>query len=303
MSSASLHKHKQTGLWKNLTLPCSTAPIHPPNPPKPSRHAALKPWKKSIKVSSSSCLGKTLGRIIYAVGTRPADQGPILFCKLDIKDGFWRMCVPEAQEEQFCYVLPQVPGDPPEEIRLVVPAALQMGWTSSPAIFCAATETGPDIAEWLRKLPRLPPHSLESHMVDPINPDLLSPSPDTDNPQSDCPTPTGPQPAQPQPPPAPANPQEAMDPLPTVNDEDLHHFFHQFEVYVDDYVGLLQSTDVNALRHHSRALLHAIHQIFPPPVATGHAGEEPISEKKLILEGEGIWGTVKEMLAHECSAL
>ncbi|CAB9530052.1 expressed unknown protein [Seminavis robusta] len=248
-------------------------------------------------------LGKTLGRIIYAVGTRPADQGPILFCKLDIKDGFWRMCVPEAQEEQFCYVLPQVPGDPPEEIRLVVPAALQMGWTSSPAFFCAATETGRDIAEWLRKLPRLPPHPLESHMVDPINPDLLNPSPDTDNPQSDCPTPTGPQPAQPQPPPAPANPQEAMDPLPTVNDEDLHRFFHQFEVYVDDYVGLLQSTDVNALRHHSRALLHAIHQIFPPPVATGHAGEEPISEKKLILEGEGIWDTVKEILAHECPAL
>jgi hypothetical protein len=34
-------------------------------------------------------LGHTLGRIIYTVGSRPISEGPILFCKLDIKDGFW----------------------------------------------------------------------------------------------------------------------------------------------------------------------------------------------------------------------
>ena len=57
-------------------------------------------------------LGHVLGRIIYAAATDPTDAGPILFCKLDIKDGFWRMAVPEDDELQFCYVLPQLPNQP-----------------------------------------------------------------------------------------------------------------------------------------------------------------------------------------------
>jgi hypothetical protein len=36
--------------------------------------------------------------------------------------------------------------------------------------------------------------------------------------------------------------------------------------------------------------------VFPPPTATGHDGEDPISLKKLVTEGEGIWDTVKEIL-------
>ena len=206
-------------------------------------------------------LGRTLGRVIYAVGTRPTNQGPLLFCKLDIKDGFWRMCVPSADEEQFCYVLPPDPDNPDAEVMIVVPAALQMGWKSSPPLFCAATETGRDIAEWLRQHVKLPPHPLEHHMLDHINPALLAKSlPTLDSPQA------------------------RLD------------FYHLFEVYVDDYIGLLHTKDPDVIRHHSRALLHAIHQIFPPPAATGHAGEEPISLKKLVIDGEGIWDTRKEIL-------
>ena len=213
-------------------------------------------------------LGKVLHRCIYAVATQPTDAGPILFCKLDIKDGYWRMCVPESDEEQFCYVLPQTPESPPdEEVMLVVPAALQMGWTSSPAFFCAATETGRDIAEWLRLQPQLPAHPLEHHMMDPIREELLQSFPFPN-----------------------LNP-EARPSAKTIQD-----FYHLFEVYVDDYIGLLQSTDPEVLRHHSRSLLHAIHQIFPPPTATEHEGEDPISHKKLAIEGEGIWDTRKEIL-------
>ena len=36
-----------------------------------------------------------LPRLIYAVATALEAQGPILFSKLDIKDGYWRMVVPE----------------------------------------------------------------------------------------------------------------------------------------------------------------------------------------------------------------
>lgn len=213
---------------------------------------------------SMSQLGQALGRVIYAVGSQPTSQGPILFCKLDIKDGFWRMCVPAEAEEQFCYVLPQIPGQAPEAIQLVVPAALQMGWTSSPAFFCAATETGRDIAEWLRLLPQLPPHPLEDHTLDHPDPEFF---------QHHFP-----------------NPESLTSP------EARKSFFHLFECFVDDYIALLQSPDVAALRHHSRALLHGIHQIFPPPAATGHAGDEPISLKKLVVDGEGVWDTVKEIL-------
>ena len=211
-------------------------------------------------------LGNTLGRIIFAIATQSPEDGPLLFAKLDIKDGFWRMCVPEADEEQFCYVLPPSPDDDPDDIMIVVPAALQMGWTSSPAFFCAATETGRDVAEFLRTLTRLPTHPLEHHMVDPIDPELLQ-----------------------------------NFPFPTASTpEERQHLqagiFHLFECFVDDYIGVLQSTDPDALRHHSRALLHAIHQIFPPKVATGHDGENPISYKKLVLDGEGIWAVRKEIL-------
>ena len=209
-------------------------------------------------------LGKVLHRFIYTVGTADPDKGPLLFCKLDIKDGFWRMCVPEDDQMQFCYVLPPLPTSDStnptaslDDVMLVVPAALQMGWTSSPAFFCAATETGRDVAEDLRLCPELPPHPLEHHMTDPIPPHLLQ--------------------------------------LPA-HTPDVESLLHLFEVYIDDFCALLQSTDPTVLLHHSRALLHAIHQIFPPPTATGDPGEDPVSHKKLVLDQEGVWDTRKEIL-------
>ena len=67
------------------------------------------------------------------------------------------------------------------------------------------------------------------------------------------------------------------------------------EVYVDDFIQLAQSTDVDVLRHCSRAALHGIHSVFPPPKVTGHSGEDPISKKKLM-EGEGVWEVQKEIM-------
>jgi hypothetical protein len=45
--------------------------------------------------NSMAELGNVLPQIIYAMGTAPASKGPILFSKLDIKDGYWRMVVPQ----------------------------------------------------------------------------------------------------------------------------------------------------------------------------------------------------------------
>ncbi len=45
--------------------------------------------------SSMAELGNVLPWIIYPIGTAPEAKGPIMFSKLDIKDGYWRMVMPE----------------------------------------------------------------------------------------------------------------------------------------------------------------------------------------------------------------
>ena len=218
-------------------------------------------------LKSMDNLGKVLPRVIAAMATQPEDQGPLLLCKLDIKDGFWRMCVPQDDELQFCYVLPST--DPTEDVQLVVPTALQMGWTSSPPFFSAATETGRDVADYLYQQPSLPPHPLEDHMVERIDPTVFERFP---------------------------FPQPSANMSTLMLHEYRNRIFYLFEDYVDDFCNLIQSTDPVVLRHASRALLHGIHQLFPPTIATGHSGEDPISYKKLVLEGEGIWDVRKEIL-------
>jgi hypothetical protein len=62
------------------------------------------------------------------------------------------------------------------------------------------------------------------------------------------------------------------------------------------------------LEHLSRAMLHAIHSVFPPPTITGHKGEDLIALKKLQ-QGDGLWEVRKEILgwvfdgAKRCIAL
>ena len=143
-----------------------------------------------------------------------------------------------------------------------------MGWTSSPAFFCASTKTGRDVAEFLSTVPTLPPHPMEDHMLKQTPTNL-------------------------------AYMTSHLPKVPDSNSLDFPTYQQQFrklyEVFVDDYIGLVQSTDPAVLRHHSRALLHAIHQIFPP-VPGPDKTNDPVSYKKLVLEGEGIWDTKKEIL-------
>jgi hypothetical protein len=198
-------------------------------------------------------LGNVLPRLIYALANAPDGQGPVLFSKLDIKDGYWRMVVPEDDEWHFAYVLPK--ASPDEETYLVIPSSLQMGWCDSPAFFCAASETARDVAEDLSATPvgSLKPHALEGLLLHPAE--------------------------------WPTDGMEAQ----------AAKFVHLIEVYVDDFIQLAQTTDPQQLEHLSRAILHAIHSVFPPPEVTGHAGEDPVSIKKLK-QGDGLWATRKELL-------
>ena len=107
-------------------------------------------------------LGNVLGRVVDFMAQVPKDE-VVMFSKIDLSDGFWRMIVSDEQKWNFAYVLPDIPGAP---TRLVIPSALQMGWAQSPGFFCAATETGRDIiSDLLKKGTDLPPHSLEAYMA------------------------------------------------------------------------------------------------------------------------------------------
>jgi hypothetical protein len=128
-----------------------------------------------------------------------------------------------------------------------------MGWTDSPAFFCAASQTARDVAEMLINQPRglLPEHALEPFMLPSEGPSEYA-----------------------------GKPQDGMD-------EDTSHvnnFCRLLETFVDDFINVAQTTNEKQLRHLSRGLLHAIQEIFPPPSITGHAGEDPISVKKLIAD-------------------
>jgi hypothetical protein len=168
-------------------------------------------------------LGNVLPRLIYAVANAPDGRGPILFSKLDIKDGYWQMVVPEEDEWHFAYVLP--PANPDDDIYLVIPSSLQMGWTDSPAFFCAAFKTAHDVTEDLAAAPlgSLPAHPLEGMLLHP-----------------------------------------AEWPDATIEQE-AAKFLHLVEVYVDDFIQLAQTTDPQQLEHLARAVIHGIHSVFPPP--------------------------------------
>ena len=73
-------------------------------------------------------LGRVLLRIFDFLAAVPPHE-VIHLSKIDLSDGFWRMLVAVEDKWHFAYVLPGAPTDP---VRLVIPHALQMGWTESP---------------------------------------------------------------------------------------------------------------------------------------------------------------------------
>jgi hypothetical protein len=113
-------------------------------------------------------LGNVLLRIINAMAKHHNPNFPFAFSKCDIKDGFWRMVVSHEDAWNFCYVLPgNNKNTPLDDIQIVVPHSLQMGWCESPPFFCAATETGRDvIQQMLQHATEAPAHPMEHYLMD-----------------------------------------------------------------------------------------------------------------------------------------
>jgi hypothetical protein len=120
-------------------------------------------------------LGRVLLRLLHFLDAVPAEE-TIMFAKIDLSDGFWRMLVADDQKWNFAYALPGTTGP----AQLVIPHALQMGWTESPGYFCATTETGRDIMQALIDGGTVcPPHALDAYM-DPSAPARRQTSPATE---------------------------------------------------------------------------------------------------------------------------
>ena len=99
--------------------------------------------EKTAPKGAKNQLGHSLVRMIH-VFAQADEDAKIFMAKWDIKDGFWRLDCASGEEWNFAYVLPQADEMP---IMLVVPTLLQMGWIESPPYFCAAAETGRDVAQ------------------------------------------------------------------------------------------------------------------------------------------------------------
>ena len=132
-----------------------------------------------------------------------------------------------------------------------------MGWVESPSFFSVASETARDVAqEYVEAdVGDLPPHHLE---------DLTNMTDD--------------------------NLKDMIDALSETERTQLKYLL---EVYIDDFIGAATASSPEQLNHIARALLHAIHDVFPEHLHT--PDDQPASMKK-ILKGEGQWSPIKEIL-------
>jgi hypothetical protein len=112
-------------------------------------------------------LGNVLKRIVNTMALNYDINQPFVFSKCDIKDGFWRMVVNHHDAWNFCYVLPSTTKKSNiDNVQIVVPHSLQMGWCESPPFFCAATETARDIIEKMFKTcDDIPFHAMEHYQI------------------------------------------------------------------------------------------------------------------------------------------
>ena len=113
-------------------------------------------------------LGNCIRRIVSTMANNCDPQQPFAFAKIDIKDGFWRMMVSPEDAWNFCYALPSPePLASLDDVQIVVPSSLQMGWCESPPFFCAATETARDVTHHLlQSTTSLPHHRFENKMLE-----------------------------------------------------------------------------------------------------------------------------------------
>jgi hypothetical protein len=192
----------------------------------------------------------------------------IVWFKLDLSDGFWRMVVQHDQHLNFVFQLPKRATD--AVVHYVVPASLQMGWKNSPAYLCTATQSMCTLILCLLALTcttGIPgPHRHEHHFV--------------------------------------AN--HSAPPFPPPSLPDFAFLLQVF--VDDFMGGLAFPPTAHFLLMTvflwiARAALHVVHACFPPPDVSGHNnGRDSISEQKLA-KGDALLEPTKTLLGFELCGL
>lgn len=136
---------------------------------------------------------------------------------------------------------------------LVVPTSLQMGWIESPGYFGTASETARDVGHVYAQAPV---GTLPEHKFEEYTK---------------------------------ANPDYKALPHSSADD---NNFSYNLEVYVDDFIAMAAASSQRQLDHVGRALMHGLHDVFPP---TTEPTTDPNSFKKLK-KGEGAWAIDKDIL-------
>lgn len=97
----------------------------------------------NLFAEESMQFGHALERFLRELLLADPALGPVNIIKVDISDGFYRICLNIHDIPKLGVVFPTLPGQP----RLVAfPLVLPMGWKNSPPIFSTATETIADLA-------------------------------------------------------------------------------------------------------------------------------------------------------------
>jgi len=198
--------------------------------------------------------GKALPRILWAIVHSDPRHGPVYLIKIDLADGFYRIYLAPRDIPLLGVAFPTEPGQP---FLVAFPLALPMGWTSSPPIFCAATETAADLANAaIREQSHQHPHRLDA-VAEPLPHSSLT-----------------------------AGSHRLTDKTRPLAITD---------VFVDDHIALAQGS-LPELRMVRRQLLHAIDSVFRQLGPQDHSTrQDPISLKKLA-KGDGQWSTQQVIL-------
>ena len=70
-----------------------------------------------------------------------------------------------------------------------------------------------------------------------------------------------------------------------IREDEDNCLVHCLEVYIDDFIGMIQATDEPKLKRFTQCVLEGITSIFPDPKLTGSKMGPPISPSKLEEEG------------------
>ncbi len=185
----------------------------------------------------------------------------IMWQKIDLSDGFWRMIVEAGEEHNFVFQMPARPGD--TTTYYVVPSSLQMGWKNSPAYFCKAT----DVTKAM--ITRLLALSLDTGIDNPHEHDNKAAG-------------------------------MVEEGVPWTPPSDIEIEMQVFVDDFMNGVAGPPDRPSKAAEHRwvNRAAMHSIHSIFPRPDVLHHVGGKDSISKKKVDKGDATFEVTKELLGH-----